>query len=91
MNLENVKLAEKMSASEIDKQISLLVNMVANKRYLVTQGMYVPEKLHATIKELKTINYRLEQYEVKKRDVVSDNFYNKIKILYDNLLFDMRI
>ena len=65
--------------------------MVKNKRYLVVGGMYLPNKLHAVIEDIKTLNYRLRLYDLKEDDMIQTSFYNEVKLLYDNLLYDVEI
>lgn len=51
--------------------------------------MYLPDRMHEVITEIKTINYRLQAYQLIDKDIVDSSFYNQFKILYDALLFDI--
>ena len=50
--------------------------MINNKRFLVTEGMYRPDKLYASTEMIATLNYRLNLYEIIKETMISNNLYN---------------
>lgn len=76
---------------KINAQIRYLKEMIANKKTLIVDGMYLPDKMKEIMKDIKTVNFRVTGYEITKDDIISSSFYNQYKILYDNLLFDIQV
>lgn len=76
---------------KINAQIRYLKEMIANKKMLIVDGMYLPDKMKAIMTDIKTVNFRVTGYEITNNDIISSSFYNQYKILYDNLLFDIQV
>ena len=51
----------------------------------------MPEKMNEIIKQIKTMNLRLQQYGIMDKDMVESSFYVQFKIKFDQLLFDIQI
>jgi hypothetical protein len=66
-----------------------LDEVVINKAKLITGGMYLPEKMHEIITEIKTLNLRFVKLGLTKDVVIDSAFYAQFKLLYNDLLFNI--
>ena len=56
---------------------------------LIAGGIYLPEKMHSIISEIKTVNKRLLQLAYISEHIVDGAFFNQFKMLQNDLLFEI--
>lgn len=61
-NLRKIKTVENAPVAKINAQIRYLKEMINNKKMLIIDGMYLPDKMRSIMQDIKTVNFRLSEY-----------------------------
>ena len=77
--------------AQLQTQIDFLKKMLEHKKRLIVGGMYQPDSMNTIIRQIKTMNLRLAQYDILDKPMVDRSFYVQLQIKFDKLLFDIQI
>lgn len=65
--------------------------MVQNKQRVLESGLFLPEKIHNRMSEVKVINWRATAYKNQEQDVIPNEEFSRWKYWYDNMLNDIAV